>query len=255
MLLSAVRDISVGNLGEIDANGGNGGSSNVQGGPGGGGAGGSVRAFAGGEIQLLNTSVAGASHANIGSGGTNALAVASANGGSGRSWFAAVTYDLVGFYTPSEEGVFAPGDVTFTSQTQELITTSYDFRSTNWSFQSLTPINGDLVVEVAGSSDDFESDNTGWVTDPQQIAGKRYVKLKIQLTNSLGNQPFFLDQLVFAYSPSNLSDFEFEAVGCGRVENTEKPKGPLPFLILLLPIFVLLRLKLKARQDSTIKGF
>ena len=254
VLLSAVRNISVGPLGEIDANGGNGGNSNLQGGPGGGGAGGSIRVFAGSEIQLLNLGVLGAAHAEIGSGGTNALFVAPANGGPGRNWFAAVTYDLAGFYTPSEEIGFTPGDVTFSSQTQELITQSYDLRSTNWLFQSISPLNSDLVVQVAGSADNFESDDSGWVSDPQQIAGKRYLKLKIQMTNSLGNQPIFLEQLSFDYSPRNQTDFEFEAAGCGRVNISGPPKGSWPIPLLFLPMLLLLGLKLKARQDTAIIG-
>lgn len=252
VLLSAVRNISVGSLGGIDANGGDGGSSNVQGGPGGGGAGGSIRVFAGGEIQLLNISGLGAGHAEIGAGGTNSLSVARANGGSGRNWFAAVTYDLVGFYTPTEEGIFAPGDVTFSDQTQEIVTQSYDLRSTKWFFQSLTPVNSDLVVQVAGSSDNFKSDDSGWLSDPQQVSGKRYVKLRIQMTNSLGNQPFFLEQLDFEYSPTTLSDFDFEAAGCGRVGHSGYPKGPMPILLFILPLILLLGLKLKARQDSSV---
>jgi hypothetical protein len=241
VILSAVSDIIVGESGEIKANGGQGGSAQEDGGPGGGGGGGSIRVFSGREIQILNPDMSAAVQAILGMGGTNSLAAVGANGATGRNWFAGVTYNFVGQYIPAEEVTFIPGDVEFTSEPEFLITNSYDLQSTRWAFNQavLDPISTDYELSVRGSSDDFVSDDTGWTDNWSAVEGKRYLRFRLTVNNSLGAQPVFLKSVTLDYSPQDLNRFDFVSPSCAIVSHHHNKGSRARALILLLPLVLL----------------
>ncbi len=248
----AVRDFILGRsplsvFGSIHVNGGEGGSSNVQGGAGGGGAGGSVSVFVGRNIEIFNTDGAGASQANSASGGTNVNLDSGGSGGIGRSWFSSVGYNLngTGFYTPAEDAPISPGNVEFTSNAQELITRSIDLRTTQLQINNVltTPVSADFQIQLSGSDSQFQSDQTPWTTNLNELRGKRYIKIKAIITSSDVNAGSFLEAVTIDYTPGSKSDFDFVSSSCGRVNSNKPFNGG--YLILMLPFLLILFLRFK----------
>jgi hypothetical protein len=255
VIIYALRNFNLGTsptslTGFIRAHGGNGGSSNVQGGPGGGGGGGSVQVFVGSAIEIFNTVGTGASLVDGGIGGTNTLAVATADGGIGRHWFSSVSYNNTGtgFYTPAEQAPINPGNVEFSAATQNVITKSYDLQNTKAQILSLAsiPVNSDFQILISGSTDNFIADITDWTSDLNLINNKRYIKLKIQLTTSDVNNPTFLESIDINYLKGNQNSFEFTSASCGRVNTKGNPYSS--FLFLCLPFITLYLLSKKNKK-------
>lgn len=255
VIIHAARDFNIGTspssaTGFIYANGGGGGSSNVAGGPGGGGAGGAVKVFVGRTINIYNTGAA--SQADGGVGGTNSLAVPTANGASGRSWFSSVNYvATTGFYTPSEEAPVTPGNVEFISTTQSVETASVDLLQSLAEVTALnvSPASADFLFEAAGSDDNFISDTTGWTTNLISLSHKRYLKMRISITTSDVNNPTMVDSVTLNYDSMARTNFKLEAAGCGRVQRTgaSTPDAALPITTLLL-FFLYLKLPAEPRK-------
>lgn len=260
VVIYAVRDFILGQapssvIGEINVSGGNGGSSNVPGGPGGGGGGGSVQVFAGRNIEIYNTNGSGASRANSGQGGSNSLAVVGANGGLGRSWYSSVGYNLsgTGFYTPAEQLPLIPGQVEFSQSAQQLVSTSVDLRATLTQVTGVqtTPVSADYLVEIAGSDDNFLTDDTGFTTNFSLLKNKRYIKARIVITNTNATNPSFLTAVSIQYDAGPIEEFDLVAAGCGRV-NTHStfPWGSL--LLLVFPLIFAVVLKAPTQKQQTI---
>ncbi len=260
VIIRAVGDVSIGTsptstTGYIYANGGNGGSSNASGGPGGGGGGGSVQILSGGTISIFNTdTVNETSQALNGTGGTNTDPLTGAIGGLGRTWLASQTYYLVAGsagYTPIEESpvLGANNTVRFAPTAQSAITKAIDLQSTLANIESLTlsPTSADFQVEMRGSSDEFQSDDTGWTSQLSQVANKRFVKIKFTITTSTPFAPTMIDQASLQFTRGVKKDFDFKSTGCGLIAPNPKPPTGLMMLVfvglLLLPAFVLARLR------------
>lgn len=262
VIIHAVGDVNVGTspvsaTGFIYANGGKGGDSNVGGGPGGGGGGGAIKIFSGGTVNIYNNDGGGASRADQGAGGVNAVPSGGAVGGPGRSWVASVDYHGPGFYSPSEETpVIANNNtVDFVSTAQEIILKSQDLDSTRNTIDSFTfsPVSSDFSVQYRGSSDDFASDDTGWMTSASDVANKRYVKIKLLITSSTPATPTMMDAITWTYTKSEKKEFDLKSSGCGLVDSqkTKPPSGGLLFLfIALLSAPLLLLSKLRSQSGS-----
>jgi hypothetical protein len=246
-------------IGFIYANGGTGGDSNVTGGAGGGGGGGSVQIFSGGTVNVYNTNGSGASQANQGSGGTNAVPAGGAVGGPGRSWVASVGYNGAGFYAPSEQAPVVPNNntVEFSGAAQSVITTSIDLVSTLATIDSVTttPSSNDFQVELRGSADNFQSDDTGWTANYVQVANKRYVKMKVIITTSTPAAPTMIDQVSLQFTRGERRDFDFKSTGCGLANGASPPTPPWGLLGLLailtgLPLIAVLTLRARAASSA-----
>lgn len=246
ILIRAVGSIRVGTNGRIDANGGVGGGlsdgNTGNGGAGGGGGGGSILLFSGNTLTVANNVPGEPIQAKVGEGGTNDDGAVQANGGTGRNWLAAVNYNLIGGYTPGEEFPFNPGAITFSASAQSAISKSFDLASVRATINSVTttPISSDFSVQVAGSDDDFIADDTGFTTDFNLLKNKRYLKLKVTITNSSGNTPTFLEAINIDYSVDDINQFDFTSTTCA---NTQYPQSPGTTLWLLIPLLILFILR------------
>jgi hypothetical protein len=262
VVITAVRDFNLGaspssTTGFIYVNGGAGGDSLIPGGAhtldiggaGGGGGGGSVQVFVGGTINIYNTDGTGASQGLSGAGGQNINSDDGGNGSVGRSWFSSVNYNGIGFYTPAEEAPVTPGDVEFSSAPETIISRSIDVGSSAPTFTSMgvLPLSADFLVEVSGSSDNFVSDDSGWLTNPVLLNGKRYFKFRITITTSNVSTPDMVSALNIFFTPNVSNNFNFAGAGCGRTSAPTSPWGPSPLLFVLLFLW----LKFQAQQKRS----
>jgi hypothetical protein len=261
VIIHAVGDVNVGSstnaaIGFIYASGGIGGDSNVTGGPGGGGGGGSVQILSGGTVNIYNTNGSGASQADQGAGGTNSVPAGGAVGGPGRSWVASVGYNGVGFYSPSEQAPVVPNNntVEFSGTAESVITSAIDLVSTLATIDSITvtPTSNDFQVELRGSADNFQSDDTGWTSNYAAVANKRYVKMKLIITTSAPAAPTMIDQVSMQFTRGERKDFDFKSTGCGWFNKTPPqlpPWGLLGLLAFLMLLPLIAVLKLRARSS------
>lgn len=248
--IEAARDFVLGSLadpliGFIYANGGNGSDQTGDGGPGAGGGGGGVFVAVGGTIYIHNNSGVAGSQAV---GGRNPAPIVGAAGGIGRSFFSSIGYSSLGFYDPSEELPVGPGTVEFVGPTMQDITSkSFDLGNTLAEVTALTPspASGDFTIYVAGSNDDFASDDTGFTTDLTMMLNKRYLKFKVEIRNSTPAAPTMMTSLTVSYTPGLREKFDFKAAGCGRVD-TSLGGG---MWLLLLPLILLLALRMGIRPS------
>ncbi|MGE0527573.1 MAG: hypothetical protein AB7P49_10955 [Bdellovibrionales bacterium] len=260
VIVHAVRDFDLGEApvsatGFIYVYGGVGGSSNTTGGPGGGGGGGSVQVFVGRTINIYNNDGGGASRADGGTAGTNAVPASGGLGGLGRSWFSSVNYNGIGFYTPAEDNI-TPGNVEFSASTQNVVLKGIDLASTRPTLLAIapTPASADFTTEFAGSSDGFVSDDTGWTSDLGAIQNKRYVKLRLSITTSNVNTPTMLEAVSVNYTPFERDHFNFKAAGCGRVFHPDDNPSAGFWLALFLLLFTGVALKRNASSTTQTTG-
>lgn len=251
VIIHAVRDFNIGTAptsltGFIYVNGGNGGDASAGGGAGGGGGGGGIQVLVGGTINIYNNDGSGASQGNNGTGGTNGTDNGG-TGGLGRSWWASVAYNGIGYYTPAEEATFAIGNVEFSNAAQTVETSVLDLANNFVRLNSLTvlPASTDFLLQIAGSSDNFVSDDSGWTTNLGVLSRKRYVKLRLTLTATNVNTPDMADTVTLDYSPGDREDFAFKAAGCGRVDGSGG--GGMQIGLHLVLLFVLPLLLVAAR--------
>lgn len=225
VIIHAVGDFELGsstnsNIGYIYASGGNGADSAGNGGPGAGGGGGSVQVFSGGTIRIYNTNSGLAASQAVG--GRNPAPTVGASGGIGRSWFSSIAYSGAGFYDPAEESPVVPGNnVKYNTSSQQVVSTSYDLHSTLAEVLSVStsPTSSDFLLEWAGSTDNFSSDDTGFTTSVAALNGKRYVKFRFTITTTAATSPTTLDAVTIRYAPGTRDEFAFKAAaGCGRVD-------------------------------------
>lgn len=248
VIIHAVGDVSLSPTGAILAYGGIGGSANTGGG-GGGGAGGNIKIFT---PAFLNTTVPNVIVVSGGNGGMP-ISPSAGNGGiasDGRTWDVPGDLNFNGPVGETNGSTLASdGKVGFVSGTAEVaISHSYDTESTLATFQSITanPASTDITFEIAGSDDNFASDDTGWINSAaiSAIAKKRYVKYRISLNNSDALNPTLVDDVFINYDPGTKENFAFKSGGCGSAKNSP-PKNLQGLLILLLciPLIVAWRLR------------
>lgn len=262
VVIHTVRDFILGNdpddgAPRILVYGGNGGTS-ATGGEGGGGGGGSIKVYAGRTISIHDSDpLHGGSPVNGGVG-------SGVNGGGaiGRNWFASLNYNpfpATGFYTPAEQTPVIPGPIEFTDAPQEWISTAFDTLSTNGTVQSIVanPVSSDYVIELAGSTDNFVVDDTGWQTDLSLLTNKRYLRMRVTVTNTLGSNADFLEDVTVNFTPgtdtvpepggptaTDISRFEFVAAsGCGSLKTKSDTHKPLVLLFLPVALALFLRLR------------
>lgn len=258
VIIHSVGDVWIGDSGQtygfIYAHGGNGGDADTgagDAGPGGAGGGGSVQVFSGTTINIYNNT-AGSSRATPGTGGTNSSAATGANGGRGRSWFAAVNTNYVGSFLPASQAPVTGGNVEYNPTTQTIETASLDLGNTLATVTALdmNPVSADFVLEVAGSDDNFSSDNTGWTTNLALLKEHRFVKFRVSITTSDVNTPTLFSSATITYDPGQRNEFDFKAAGCGVI-NAPPPPPMNTLLLFLLPLILFAILKIKAEARST----
>lgn len=263
VIIHATGDVTI--SGFIKAYGGKGGNS-TYGGGGGGGAGGSVSILTAGKLTL---SASGQINADLGLRGTttNTPIGDGGNAATGRTWDEAGSYNYVGSESPASN-LDNPGDnpgLLVGSQAVRYVTTSvlvtsksFDTASNSPTYNSIStsPVTAEATLEVAGSNDNFASDNTGWLSSSSisSLNSKRYVKFRMTLTNSNDASPTQITSVSVNYTPGTSTtntilkeNFEFKS-GCGMISsnNSDPREGFVSFLsLLLLPLVLALRLRLK----------
>lgn len=164
-----------------------------------------------------------------GGAGGSATATAGGDGGVGRQGFLRIVNAQDNGYVGGDEDPppFTPnfGQVRFDiSGSTVLLSKSYDIRNTAPTYTS-TALSGTFpaatttTLEWAGSSDNFVSDNTGFVTTSNlaALAGKRYVKFRATLSTTSVSQSPDIRAITLDYTPRKQVTFTFGLAGCARV--------------------------------------
>ena len=253
VIIHSVDDVVItSGTGAIYASGGRGGGSNTGGG-GGSGAGGNVKIFTKGDYQNDNlidvnpvTPPLPGSPA-AGDGG---------QGSRGRTWIRANTFPGGGGESDDNSLTAAGNEGTFNyvSGTVQVATSkSYDAGSELVFYESITasPASVNVTVEVAGSDDNFVSDNSGWINSNaiSALNRKRYLKYRVSINNTNANNPTRVNDVTINYTLGTAQEnFTFESGGCGSVKNL--PPQKLNWLLLLFLLLPLLT-ALKFRQFKT----
>lgn len=225
VVIHAVGDITLAATGSILARGGSGAAAN-SGGGGGGGAGGSVKILTPARITLAPAgtpiNVAG------GASGTPAVGTAGAGGSGiyGRTWLLASTFSGSG--SESHPTLLSSiGTLEYTtgvSQTAE--SKSYDTGSNFPVFQSITstPSSSEVSFEVAASSDDFATDDSGWISASllASLQNRRFIKFRVAITNSNATAPTTLSLITLNFALERQKEFSFTSTSsCGSVRGAE----------------------------------
>lgn len=261
VMIFAVGDVTVGSspsssTGFIYVNGGKGGNGSGNAAPGGGGGGGSIRIAAGGTIHLYNTNASGAVQALGGAAGSNtASSLTGATGGGGRSWLSANAYDYVGSYHPTEESPIVPGLVQYSTANEFVDTVAVDLGDNTAQILSMAvlPSSPDFTITLGGSNDNFVSDDTGFTTDVTVVSHKRYIRMEISVTSSTPTviSSGMISQAIVDYTggaiQNQINNFQFQAAGCGRVDNVSTPKMNMLLLLLTPMLLMAMKLRRKAR--------
>lgn len=253
VVIHAVSGVTIANGGAILAYGGSGGAAN-DGGGGGGGGGGSVKIFTPAHLEVAALGTIDAS-SGPGATPTNVSAGTGGAGALGRAWLVARTSNYAGPVNGSTL-LANEGTVGFVSGTVQTATSkSFDTGSKRVTYQSFiaNPVSSGITLEVAGSDDDFVSDNSGWINTAaiSGIATKRYIKFRVNLNNPDALNPTFVNDVTLTYDPGQIDDFTFKSGGCGLVQNTPPPNSSLWFRLLLL--FVPLILAWRLRKPKTVR--
>lgn len=240
--LSTGLDLRTGAAGQILATGGNGETAAGGAGNGGGGSGGSLVLFAGRKLIHLGTI-----DFNQGESGS-----ADANGraapGRGRLT-TRETADLTGTINPGPN-IPDDGRIIFSASAYEILTKPYDTGARFPIFKSLTAdetlAGGTIAYEIAGSSDNFTTDDTGFVapTALEKLEGKRYVKFRISLRGSAVDASPVVRKLTLDLEEGYQSTFRYRAAACAA---THGPSDPRDALTTLLGLCYLLALPFLSR--------
>jgi hypothetical protein len=128
------------------------------------------------------------------------------------------------------------------------VTRSFDTHSSFPEYASIAaaPVSTDFLIEVAGSNDNFFSDDTGFTTNFSLLKNKRYVKFRASITTSNVNAPDMLDTATITYTVGQRENFEMKAAGCGRVGNSAGG-GPITVLPLFAVFLSLIYLRKKSK--------
>lgn len=248
VIIHAVGGITVSSTGMILAHGGKGGDSNTGGG-GGGGGGGSIRLMTAGRITLeTGTPV----DVTGGTGGAvvSANAGAGGSGGFGRTWLVYSTFGGTGSESHTT-ALWDPGVFQYsTGLPEKIVSKSYDTRSTLPAFDGVevSPSSTGVTFRVAGSNDNFVSDDTGWLdlTQLSQLNHKRFVRFEMTITNTNPTTPTEVTGVSINFTPGVKNDFNFSS-GCGSVGGfpmgTNGASLALILLLQLLPLGMVIYLR------------
>jgi hypothetical protein len=232
----------------IKARGGNGGSSPSTGGEGGGGGGGSIQVWVGGTLSLEDAFNVVQIDARAGTGSASSGGGNGGDGWPGRNWISAMNFPVLSgaTYQPVLEINFE-GTVEYsTTGTQVAITSGIDTSSTTASFSSaqFLPASASATVEVEGSRDNFQSDDSGYMSlsNISRLNNKRFLRYRISITNSSATTPTVVDSISATYDMGTVKEFQMKSTGCGLLMEDSK-KGPPPMaqmailgVLLLMPL-------------------
>ena len=253
IIIHAAGNVTITTAGQILARGGNGGAANTGGG-GGGGGGGSVKIFTVGNLALTaGTEV----DVNGGTGSIPTLVNAGDGGGGsfGRTWIVSSTFSGTGSESHFSN-LWSIGVAQFSITPEVTVSKSYDTLSALTQYQSIAtnPVSSEIVIEVAGSSDNFAVDNSGWLPASQigSLNQKRYVKFRLTLTNTSPTVPTKILSASLNFSSGLITDAsmqeEFNFKGCGLVKKNQSAHLNfsnlfLTLLLILLPLGLVTYLK------------
>lgn len=263
VVIHAVGNVNISATGSIFAKGGNGGAANFGGG-GGGGGGGGVKILTPGNLYLatgIPIDVTGGNGAvpavaNAGAGGTGSF---------GRTWDNSKTFSGLGSESHGS-GLILLGQIEYVRAPLTGVSKSFDTGNANPTFvsSSTNPTNADISMDMAASSDNFSIDDSGWVsaTTLASLSGRRYVKFRVNLTNSNATTPTRVDDVSINYTlplpsppsgpapsptaPAFKDNFEFRS-GCARVAHSQGSASEdlvfITLLLMLLPFLLGLQLR------------
>ncbi len=233
-------DLHIFAAGQGRADGGAGGgpaNGALQGGGGGGGSGGGLLFLSGGIFQNDGSILALG-----GSGGAVTLGGAGGNGQAGRT---RIVNSVDNFYAGNVENPVPNmadfGRVVFdTSATFLIESTSYDTQNSAPTYTSAVttgtvPGSTTAALEIAGSSDNFVLDTTGFVpaATPSLLDGKRYFKFRLSLTSVAAGSSPDIRSVVVDFTPKEQGKFSFGFAGCARVSPPGSAGSPFGALALL----------------------
>jgi len=184
--------------------------------------------------------------------GTNgSSSLTGATGAGGRSWLSANAYDYVGSYDPTEQSPIVAGQVQYSTANEYVDTVAVDMGDNTAQILSMavTPSSADFTITLGGSDDNFVSDDTGFTTDVNVVSHKRYIRMEISITASTPTvmSSGEISQATVDYTggavQTQLNNFQFQAAGCGRVDDVSTPK--MNMLLLLLTPMLLMAMKLR----------
>lgn len=263
IIIHVAGNLNVSTGAVIEAKGGAGGTSPSTGGEGGGGGGGSIQVWVGGTLSLEDAFNVEQITAKSGLGGSSSASGGDGGSGyAGRIWISALNFPALNgaTYAPVMQ-INNEGTMQFVTATaQTAITNPMDTFSTVPSFSagSFSPSSNDIAIEVAGSRDYFQNDNSGWVSlsNIAQLNEKRFLKFKITITNTNATTPSTVDVVSATYTPGTVRDFDMQTSGCGMIGNGQGPSGPLvivfALLVLLIPIIAISALARSIRSNPSV---
>jgi len=255
VIIRAVGNVTISLTGAVLANGGNGGAAN-SGGGGGGGAGGNISIFTPTNIHCASGNVI-TTYAGVGGTPDFTFPGNGGNASDGRIWDMAGNSNFTGGIGEAQAStLLIDGIVGFVSGTTEVaISKSYDTESTLATYTSITanPASSDITFDIAGSDDNFVNDDSGWINSAaiSAIAKKRYVKYRVNMTNTDDTNPTIVDDVYIGFDPGTKENFEFKSGGCGLVKNI--PPQNMQWLISIL-LLVPLILAWQLRKPKTVQA-
>ena len=240
-----VEIYSVGDVivnGEISIDGGNGGNvpSGFGGGAGGGGAAGKLTLFSGGRLDITgNIHLTGGfgGNADHGSGGL---------GGGGRVWasvrIGSAYSGYTGNFDPTTGGPILEGTVNSVPGTYNLVSKMVDAQATRVRLRSISasPASGAVTLYVASSDRPFSIGDADWKVASSLGLGElgRFIRVRAEVVSASSSTPVVVES--FALDLESVEQTQFDFSSCARVD---APRGPTGVWFLLLPIFLVRRLR------------
>ena len=245
VIIHAASGVTISSTGAILAYGGNGGAT-TDGGGGGGGGGGNIKVFTPAHFEVAAAATLN-SNAGAGEDPGNSNAGNGGDGSFGRAWVVAGTYTVSGTIT-NGSSLLDEGFAGFVSGTVQTATSKvFDTGSTVVNYLSATTdsLSSDVTLQVAGSNDNFMSDDSGWINAAaiSAISKKRYIKFRVSINNSSASNATFVSNVSITFDPGKQENFAFQSGGgCGLVKNTNANSW-LMILLLLLPLLLAAQLR------------
>jgi hypothetical protein len=258
VFIQAGGKISIGSTGAILADGGNGGEGAGGGGNGGAGSGGAIVLVSGSTIENAGTLEA------IGGTGPNGTTGAGSGQGSvGRIRYVSFIGDITPIGSGSEQP--APTSATFgqtyykSLASATVITPAYDSQNSAPTYtlatpQQTVPAGSSITLEIAGSSDGFVADDTGWVSlsNLGALQSKRYYRFRAQLQAGLRGETPVIESVQLSVNDREQPVFSFTLGTCAGTPAPTMNTSPwsAPASLVLMALW-LLWLRELGRKSST----
>jgi len=251
--LSTGLDLRIAASGQVLATGGDGETAGGGAGHGGGGSGGGLALFAGKKLIHLGT----INFAGGESGGGAADGRAAPGRGRLTSREAA---DISGTVTPGPN-IPDDGRIIFSAGTYDIVSRPYDsglrYPIYNAVTAEATLAGGTITYSVAGSSDNFTTDDTGFLStsELEKLEGKRYLKFRVRLTGAATDASPVVRSLTFDLTEGFRQEFRYVAAACAATHGERTGGGweLLGFLYLItLPLFSKAKRSRRLAKVSTV---